>query len=174
MKQFDPISKTIGSNEYKIYPFPAFKAANLSGELIKTVAPAISVFTAMFADKTVQDIADTAIQDLDGAAISSAFANLDGSVVERLLKQLLITNRNIVIVNNDYPDGAWLTEEIANETFCMNVQDMYILAYNVIKTNYSGFFGKPISQSGDAAKVSAAATSANTANLTHINFASWN
>lgn len=171
MKQFDPISKTIGSNEYKIYPFPAFKAANLSGELIKTVAPAISVFTAMFADKTVQDIADTAVQDLDGAAISSAFANLDGNVVERLLKQLLITNRNIVIVNNDYPDGAWLTEEIANETFCMNVQDMYILAYNVIKTNYSGFFKKPISQSGDAAKVSAAATSANTGNLTYINFA---
>lgn len=166
MRQFDPISKTIGSNEYKIYPFPAFKAANLSGELIKTVAPAISVFTTMFADKTVQDIADTAVQDLDGAAISSAFASLDGNVVERLLKQLLITNRNIVIVNNDYPDGAWLTEEIANETFCMNVQDMYILAYNVIKTNYSGFFKKPINRFGDAAETSTAAISANMANLT--------
>ena len=35
-----------------------------------------------------------------------------------------------------------LTEDLANEVFCTDVQDMFILAFEVIRTNYNGFFKK--------------------------------
>ena len=35
-----------------------------------------------------------------------------------------------------------LTEDLANEVFCEDVQDMFLLAFEVIRTNYNGFFKK--------------------------------
>ena len=41
-----------------------------------------------------------------------------------------------------------LTEDLANEIFCEEVQDMFILAFEVIRTNYNGFFKKLGNQFG--------------------------
>ena len=46
-----------------------------------------------------------------------------------------------------------LTEDLVNERFCGDVQDMYILAFHVIRINYGGFFGKLGTQSGKVAEL---------------------
>ena len=35
-----------------------------------------------------------------------------------------------------------LTEDLANEVFCEDVQEMFMLAFEVVRSNYNGFFKK--------------------------------
>ena len=163
MKQLEPIYKKVGEDEFCIFPMSAFAAANLSGNLIKTIAPAITVLMSMFDGKSINDIAETQINDIDGEAIAAAFAGIDGDKLEKLLKQTLLGGSRISVTNDDYPEGQRLTEDIINELFCLNVQNMFVLAFHVIMANYSGFFKKPMHPSGDATEASTEGTSGNTA-----------
>ena len=43
-----------------------------------------------------------------------------------------------------------MTEDAVNAIFAGNTQNMYILAFHVIKENYGGFFGKFKIPSGNA------------------------
>ena len=43
-----------------------------------------------------------------------------------------------------------MTEDAVNAIFAGNAQNMYILAFHVIKENYGGFFGKFKTPSGNA------------------------
>lgn len=147
MKQFEAKTAKIGRNEFAIFPFPAFRAANLSGELLKTAAPLIVGIVPLL--KSDEDISDFGAEEI--RAVSDAFSSFDGDAVERLLKKLLIDGKNITVINEEYPDGERLTFDLANEVFCENVQDMYLLALEVIKLNYNGFFGKLTNQYGGAA-----------------------
>ena len=76
-----------------------------------------------------------------GPAISAAFSSLSGDKIEAILKHLLIAGKNISV---EVPGERVqiLTEDLANEVFCEDVQDMFILAFEVIRTNYNGFFKK--------------------------------
>ena len=76
-------------------------------------------------------------------SLSNAFSGLSGDQFERLMKKLLIDHKNIS-VESDATDGEVkvMTYDIANEVFCGDVQDMFILCWEVMKINYSGFFGK--------------------------------
>ena len=42
MKQLEPRTVTVGENKFYIRPLPAFKAANLTGELAALVLPIVS------------------------------------------------------------------------------------------------------------------------------------
>ena len=42
MKQLEPHSKAIGENTFYIRPLPAFKAANMSGELATLILPLLT------------------------------------------------------------------------------------------------------------------------------------
>jgi len=68
-----------------------------------------------------------------------------------LLRDLLVRGNNIAVDFNS--ETKPLTEDLVNELFCGDVQDMYILAFHVIKINYGGFFGKLGTQSGKVAEL---------------------
>lgn len=145
MKQLESREVTVGENIFYIRPLPAFKAANLSGELAALVLPLVTGLTSLIPAGTTAENMGNGLFDIDvkdaGPAISAAFSSLSGDKIEAILKHLLIAGKNISV---EVPGERvqFLTEDLANEVFCEDVQDMFILAFEVIRTNYNGFFKK--------------------------------
>ena len=145
MKQLEGREVTVGENIFYIRPLPAFKAANLSGELAALVLPLVTGLTSLIPAGTTSENMGNGLFDIDvkdaGPAISAAFSSLSGDKIEAILKHLLIAGKNISV---EVPGERVqiLTEDLANEVFCEDVQDMFILAFEVIRTNYNGFFKK--------------------------------
>lgn len=150
MKQLESRTATIGNNVFYIRPLPAFKAANMSGELAALILPLMTGLAPLVAgantDKSLLDI------DLEKAAptIGEAFSSVSGDKLEAILKHLLIADKNISVEIPDSEKAQLLTEDFANELFCEEVQDMFLLAFEVIRTNYNGFFKKLGTQFGPA------------------------
>jgi len=141
MKQFDVHDVTIGENQFHIFPFPAMRAANLSAELMKTLAPIVPVIATIMGGKEN-------ILSSDASSVVSALQTIDGDKLENLLTKLLIRDRNVSIEQNG--NAVPLTESIINEVFCASIEDLYALAIEVIKVNYGGFFEKLGLQYGNA------------------------
>lgn len=145
MKQLESREVTVGENIFYIRPLPAFKAANLSGELAALVLPLVTGLTSLIPAGTTAENMGNGLFDIDvkdaDPAISAAFSSLSGDKIEAILKHLLIAGKNISV---EVPGERVqiLTEDLANEVFCEDVQDMFILAFEVIRTNYNGFFKK--------------------------------
>ena len=142
LKQATRKQVTIGETDFYIKPFGAFKAANISGELASLATPLIAALVPLVGD-------DTGIMDIDlekaAPGISGAFSGISGDKVEKLLKRLLISDRNISVeIEDDSGEvkAKILDEDLANEIFCSDVQDMYLLAFEVIRLNFNGFFEK--------------------------------
>lgn len=149
MKQMEVTEKTIGQNTFYIRPFPAFVAVNISGELASVLTPILGGLASIVGGNAENgNILDT---DIDQAlpAITQAFSGISGDKFERLMKKLLIDNKNIS-VEGEATDGdtKLLTMDLANEVFCGEIQDMYILCFEVIKINFKGFFEKIGAQFG--------------------------
>lgn len=144
MKQLETRTVQIGDNMFYIRPFPAFKAANMSGELAALVMPMLSglapLLNSVDASKSNGGLFDLSVEDA-APAISQAFSSISGDQVERILKHLLIAGNNVSFGAPD-DDPKILTEDLANEVFCADVQDMFLLAFEVIRSNYNGFFKK--------------------------------
>lgn len=140
IRQFEPTKVKVGEYQYLLYPFPAFKAANISGELFAFIAPAAASLMAIIPSESEKSIMDSNIEQA-ASKISAAFSFLDGNKVECMLEKLLIENQNIVI---EFQNGEadYLTKELADNLFCGNAQLLYVLAYHVIKVNYEDFFKK--------------------------------
>ncbi len=170
MKQLESRSVTIGENTFYIRPLPAFKAANMSGELVALAAPLLSGLAPLLSKAAPGD-AGTSVLDVDmkeaAPSITAAFSTLSGDKLELLLKHLLITGRNVSV---EMPNEKvqLLTEDIANEVFCEDVQDMFILAYRVIQTNYSGFFKKLGNLFGPAADALAQMVTPRSGNMENL------
>ena len=149
MKQLEVTKKEIGDAVFYIKPFPAFTAANLSGDLANLVAPLFGGMAGAFSNSKVDDIMS---MEIDEAlpSISSAFSGLSGDKFERLMRKLLVEHKNIS-VECEATDGETkvLSYDLANEVFCGEVQDMYILCFEVIRLNYKGFFKKLGAQFGN-------------------------
>ncbi len=145
MKQHETTEKKIGENTFYIRPFPAFTAANISGELISVLAPAVAGLAplAMGADGSGGEVD---IMNLDVASFSGAMSSISGDKVENLLKKLLTKHDNISVETED--GVKHLDNDLANEIFCGSTQDMFILAVEVINVNYKGFFKKISGQFG--------------------------
>jgi hypothetical protein len=142
MKQHEVSSeKQIGEYTFYVRPFPAFTAANISGELTGALAPALAMVVplAMQGD-------ETDVMSLDVSALSGALSGLSGDKIENLLKKLLTKHNNISVETEEGVKP--LNNDLANEIFCGSVQDMFILAAEVINVNFSGFFAKLGSQFG--------------------------
>jgi len=147
MKQQDARIVKVGENTFYIRPLPALRAANLSGELAALAVPLLSGLAPILAaaDGKGKGSEGSGLLDVDitdaAPAIAGAFSTLSGDKVEAILRHLLVTGGNIAI---ETEDGAAkvLSEDLLNETFCTDVQDMFILAFEVIRTNYNGFFKK--------------------------------
>lgn len=139
MKQHETTEKKIGENTFYIRPFPAFTAANISGELIAMLAPAVAGL-APLAMSASDSNAEPDIMNLDVASFSGAISGLSGDKVENLLKKLLTKHGNVSVETED--GVKRLDNDLANEIFCGSAQDMFILAVDVINVNFEGFFKK--------------------------------
>ena len=142
MKQHEVKSeKQIGEYTFYIRPFPAFTAANVSGELAAVLAPALAGLVPLAARA-----GDGGIMNLDVSSLSGALSGLSGDKVEALLKKLLTRHGNVSVETGD--GVSLLDGDIANEIFCGSAQDMFILAAEVINVNFKGFFQKLGNQFG--------------------------
>lgn len=131
MKQLEPRTVTVGENKFYIRPLPAFKAANLTGELAALVLPIVSGLAPLLdkvdSGKEGKGLMDLNIEDA-APAISGAFSSLSGDKLEAILKHLLIAGKNIAFETPEDEKPRVLTEDLANEVFCEDVQDMFLLS----------------------------------------------
>lgn len=158
-KNAEVIRVELGDYEFGIHKFGAFKAANLSGELVAMFAPMLSALVPELVKEVKEEkksgveksIMDTELEDM-APAIAGAFNTLKGDNVEKLLVKLLCS-KNIFVkeTGEDAEDGEWLTMDLADSIFAGNVQDMFVLAAKVIACNYQGFFEKLGIRSGAGA-----------------------
>jgi hypothetical protein len=81
-------------------------------------------------------------------ALANGMSGISGDKLEALLKKLLVKYKNVSVQVEGDNEAQVLTEDLANEVFCGEAQGMFILAVDVIKVNYSGFFAKLGSQFG--------------------------
>ena len=144
MKQFEPKNVVVNGYNFYIYPFPAFKAANMSGELISVLGPALGNLASLFGghdEKEGSNLLDIDVEK-SAPAIAGAFSSISGDKIEGILRKLLISGRNIAVELEKGEDAEYLTENDLNNIFCGATEGMYILAFHVIKTNFGGFFKK--------------------------------
>lgn len=144
MKRLTPITKTIGEYTYYIRPFPAFTAANMTGDLANVMAPILASIAPLVVKAVGSE--DTKVLDTDVAemapSMQGAFSGLSGDKLERLSLKLLINHQNISVEGPDIEKAKLLTKDLADEIFCGEVEDMFTLMWFVIEVNFSGFFKK--------------------------------
>ena len=154
MKQFAPHNVTVNEYQFHVFPFPAFKAANMSGDLINVLGPVLGGLASLVGGDNENE--GSSLLDVDveksAPAIAGAFSSVSGDKIEGLLRKLLISGRNITVDLED--ETVYLTEDYLNEIFCGSVESMYILAFHVIKANFGGFFKKFKNLSGIVEKIS--------------------
>ena len=137
-------TKTIGGNTFYLKPIPAFKCANLSGELAALIMPILTSIAPIAANASNSENFNFLDIDADvaGPALAKGLGGISGDRVENLLKKLLTTYRNVSVQPEGTNEAEVLTEELADNIFCGEVQDMFILAVEVIKVNFTGIFKK--------------------------------
>ena len=137
-----------------ISPFPVFTAARITAQLSKVLSPILGGVIALLGseDETGEDTEKDLSENVVAAipAFTAAMQGLSPVEFEKLARELLVNSRNIAFKNQDYPNGEILTEDAVNAIFAGKTQNMYILAFHVIKENYGGFFGKFKIPSGNA------------------------
>lgn len=146
MKQLEPIMEKVGSYNFYIKPFAAFKAANLTGELASVLAPLLGVLAPLVAG-------DGDLMDIDVTQAASAMSGctaISGDKLELLMKKLLLGGHIVAEVPDEEGniEPMVLDTDLVNEVFCGEVQDMFILCFHVIKLNFNGFFKKLQARSG--------------------------
>lgn len=151
LKQIEPHRVQIGDIEYAIYPFPAFKSAGISGDLIKFAGPLVTGIAPFLSgsDAINKFLNDDLSKTLP--LISGALQTLESSSVEHILMELLVVYRNISLEYRDENNKVVqkeLTREVADDLFIGRLQDMVRLAVEVVKLNYKGFFTGLLTQSG--------------------------
>ena len=109
--------------------------------------------------------------------VTGAFSTLDGDTIEKLFRKLLL-QQNISCSYIDSATGepvqTWLTQDVLDQVFCQNVDDMYRLAYEVINVNFKGFFKKLLGQSGGLSQKVVTILSGSMENSTEANLPTSN
>lgn len=155
MKQMEATVVNVGETRCYITPFPAFKAANISGELASVLAPLLSsLFPLVGAMKEEgKSVMDIDIDSIDAERAAEAVMNcpmISGDKLEALMRKLLLGGHIVVKVTNDEgeSEAQRLDMDLANELFCGEIQEMFTLCFHVVKLNYKGFFKKFAGLSG--------------------------
>lgn len=151
LKQINPKRVSIGGVDYAIYPFSAFKAAGISGDLGRFIGPMVAGVLPLV--KNDMDIDKLLGEDIDKLMpmISGALSSLESDKVEKMLMELLINERNISCEYRDEKGNvvqSQLTKELADELFIGGLDNMVKLAVEVVKLNYGNFFTGLAGQSG--------------------------
>lgn len=158
-KRMQTTEKVIGEAAFYIKPFAAFTAANISGDLAAILTPMLSAFAPLLIKSLGDGNAAENSMEANGAEESTnimdmnvdklmpsmvdAFSTLSGNKMERILKKLLTDNGNISVECYATEGRVRVLDyTLANEIFCGDLQDMFVLCFEVIKINFSGFFKK--------------------------------
>ena len=99
----------------------------------------------------------------------AVFPGLSGDKLEYLCRELLVAHGNVsVSPGGDDSDNKLLDEDAVNELFCGGLDEMFMLIFEVIKVNFSGFFKKLAAQYGlgGGQETAEPLSTANTAPLT--------
>lgn len=166
LRQTEPKKETIGDYNFYIKPFPAMVAANLTGDLASLLTPVLAALLPLVgSDKGAEEggEGDGGLMDVDvdqaAASMAKSMDGFSGKKVESMMKKLLIAYKNVAVelpvededgVETGEYDQEILDMDIANEIFCGDVQDMFILAFCVIRLNFNGFFKRLAGPSGKA------------------------
>ncbi len=146
LKQMSTTEEIVGGFKFYITPFPAFKAANLTGELASVLAPLLgSLIPLLQSAKGRKNFMDIDIDSIDENQAAEAVLNctfINGDKLEALMRKLLLGGHIVVEVpgEDEESEAMKLDMDLANELFCGNVQDMFVLCFRVIKLNFKGFF----------------------------------
>ena len=154
LKQLEPVVRKVGGTEFYITPFPAFRAANLSGELASVLAPLSGVVAAVMSGSKDADGTDFDIMNLDVRKVvegMSGCAELSGDKLEQVMRKLLLGGHIRVELEDEQGGKSMekLDADLANEIFCGEIQDMYVLCFHVIQLNFNGFFRRLAAQYGE-------------------------
>ena len=149
LKQMSTTEEVVGGIKFYITPFPAFKAANLTGELASVLAPLLGSLIPLVqsakgkkGEKGFMDIDIDSIDENKAAEAVLSCTTINGDKIEALMRKLLLGGHIVVEVpgEDEEPEAAKLDMDLANELFCGNIQDMFVLCFRVIKLNFKGFF----------------------------------
>ena len=146
LKQHDvKTERVLNGNTFYVRPFGAFKAANMSGDIFSLLAPILAGFAPLIAGAQTDD-GDAGFLDMEAEKaaplLADALSGVSGDRIEQLMIKLLLQHKNISVELEGENEARILTKDIADDVFCGDVQDMFILAFEVIKANYSSFFKK--------------------------------
>ena len=158
LKQMEPTKEKVGGYNFYIKPFAAFKAANLTGELASVLAPLLGALAPLVSDQK-----EGSLMDIDAAQAAEALSNctnISGDKMEKLMQKLLLGGHIVVELPDEEGEtkAERLDMDIANEIFCGEVQDMFILCFEVVKVNFRGFFSKIADRFGGLLTASGAET----------------
>lgn len=163
LKQMEPVVKEVGEYKFYISPFPALKAANMTGELSSLMLPLFGSLAPLIKDegrekKEDSEKKENGLMDIDAGEAAAAIASgvsINGDTMEKLIKKFLLGGHIAVELENDdgETEGYVLDMDLLNEIFCGEVQDMFVLCFYVLQINSSGFFKKLAGLSGRAGSV---------------------
>ncbi len=163
LRQTEPKKETIGDYNFYIKPFPAMVAANLTGDLASLLTPVLAALLPLVGNDAEESEGDGGLLDIDvdqaAASMAKSMEGFSGKRVESMMKKLLVTYKNVAVEvpeldEDDTPTGEYEQEvldmDLVNELFCGEVQDMFVLAFYVIRLNFNGFFKKLAGRFGKA------------------------
>lgn len=164
LRQTEPKKESINNYNFYIKPFPAMVAANLTGELASLLTPVLAALMPLVGNENEEKSeGDGGLLDIDvnqaAASMAKSMEGFSGNKVESMMKKLLVAHKNIVVEipamdEDDIETGEYEQEvldmDLVNEIFCGEVQDMFILAFYVIRLNFNGFFKKLAGRFGKA------------------------
>lgn len=158
-KMMQPAEKHIGRYTFYIYPLTAFAAARLSTEIISLLAPLVGGIAGALkgggSDENGNDGGNRkSLMDMDVSEaapyLAGLFSSLSADKTEMLLRELLLGGQ-VAVSEEESQDAEYLTEDKCNEVFRRNTQNMYVLAFYVLKENYGDFFESIGNRSGSVA-----------------------
>lgn len=161
-KSLEPTYVTYEDVTYAIYPFPAMTAVEVSGDLASFLGPIFSALIPLFSGasgQTQDELGASALGNLSKMnneqvvpMIKDALTGVDGKTVRAMMTKLLIAYDNITCEYEDPDRGVLvqkkLTAGLLDELFIGNLDSMLLLAIDVVKVNFAGFFEKLLNRSG--------------------------
>ena len=140
----------IDGTSFFVAPFPVFAAVRITAMLSKVLAPVLGGLIALLGESADEEAEDDLGNEIKSAIPSfvEAMSSTNPADFERLFRELLVNSRNIAFQDDEHTTGEILTEDYLNAMFAGDSQNLYILAYHVLKVNFRGFFEKFSSLSG--------------------------
>lgn len=170
LKQHEATRVNYDGIDFAIFPFPAMKAACISGDLVKFLTPVIGGLLPAFKGGVDGEKALSSLLQMDMSDLMSMVqiitASLDAGTIEKLLSELLTDSGNVSCEYRDDKGKAVktvLTKDVADEIFVGNLDSMLMLAVDVVKLNYGDFFTKLLGRFGNEPEESKTRKSKSTA-----------